>query len=245
MQSKENYQQPLTRWTKQGTLKNTTDRHKGLQKPGYPANAEVEQAVEQVDKRVRMVKGKQFLAIPNLNRLYDTLGTPNGWRYSADSFATGSITTVANATATVAINVTANAPWKTSMWPGAVQMYPVIHNFSAAPQGAITTAGAISVVYVDNSGITTPLGVFISNTSINAGNDILIPSPITDTGNTKFGVLQFTLTGTTPSTATYSYQLSFGCAYLLPAQKGYEVHGYDHWQEEYLDIQAPNYSGTK
>lgn len=232
MSEKENYQQPLTRWTKQGTLKNVSPRHEKLQTPGYSANPQIE---KDIDTRVKMIKGTQHLAIPNLNRVYDTLGSPNAWRYSADSYATGSVTTVANSTVTSTVKVTANAPWKTSIWPGAVQMYPVLHYFSIAPQGSITTPGAISLVYVDNSGINVPLGVFVSNTAYTNSNDVLIPSPITDIGNTNFGTLLVTLTGTTPSTGAYSYQFSFGCAYLLPAQKGYEIHSYDNWQEEYIN----------
>lgn len=224
---------PLTRWTKNGTKKSTAPRHDDLGS-GRQHEPVQEKHSALVGKDIHIVDNspthelKSHFMLPALNELYDTLGSTKAWRYSNDAYAVGTITTVANNTVTVPVQLVVNAPWKQNIWPGAVQIYPVLHFFSICPQGAIATAGAITALYIDNSGITVPLGAFVSSGSYTNTNDVLIPSAITDTGQTTLGLLQITLTGTTPSVGTYSWQLAIGAAYLLPAKKGYSLQEVHH-----------------
>lgn len=240
-----------TRWGKQGTTRVPV----GQAQPQMDATVQhthAEQArifAEDARKRevaqTRMVKAKEHLIIPTMNRLYDSLLSPHGWKYCTDAYVTGQVTTVANTAVVVKAVLTKNSQWLTSKWPGGVQLYPVIHFFSVAPESVPTTVGNVSVVFTDNSGITVPLGVFVSSQAYSNGAVILIPSPITDPGATALGTLTFTLNGTTPTTAVYDWQIGVSAAYLLPAQKGYEIREYDHWKEEYQLYEKPHRPGDE
>ena len=184
------------------------------------------------DDRIRMTKQSEKLLVPALNRIYSSIGTDQGYELCADGYCSGQVTTVAGVAVPVTLSFTPNGPWLTSKWPGSTQVYPVITFFSIAPETAIATIGNISVYYIDTSGITIPLGVFVSGNASQSSRELIIPSSITDPGNKKIGTLTFLLQGTTPSTATYDFQLGLSAAYVLPAIKGYRVDTYDHLLEE-------------
>ncbi len=177
------------------------------------------------DTRPIVIKPAQKLLIPQYNELYDTLRTTKAWRYCADMYAKGTITTVANALATASVSFAQTPVFRTSQWPGAVQLYLVIRQFSLAPQSTISAVGALDCYFIDQFGNTAPLGDYVSSSGNNVGFDTLLTTPITDPENsTNVGQLQVTLTGTTPTTSVYNWQIGFSVAYLLPAKAGYSIH---------------------
>lgn len=174
------------------------------------------------DERLQAFKQREKVLIPQLNALYGTIKTRDGWRYVIDNYITGTITTVANTAVNTTIKLTLAPNLFLSRWPGAISCFLVLRSFSMAPQSAITTVGAIDVLYQDTiGGQNIPIGDFVSNSSINNNMSILIPTPITDPSNTSVGIVTTTLTGTTPTVSAYNYQIGFSFAYLLPTLDGY------------------------
>jgi hypothetical protein len=189
------------------------------------------------DTRLKMVKKKEHFVVPNYNVLYDSLGTTEAWENSGDAYASGSITTVANGNAVSPVNISGKmvVPFKTNMWPGAVQVYVCIRSFAVAPRALPTNLGSVAFYYLDSTGISVPLGIGMSNTAFSSTPSVLIPSPLTDMpSNGVIGNIQATLTGTTPDTGTLDWQIGISFAYLLPAKKGYEVESFEHDQEVFL-----------
>lgn len=169
------------------------------------------------------------LLVPNYNTLYDRYGSKQGWRYSADAYANGSVTTITNQAVNVAVNLTEvsgtqGGIWSLNQWPGGTLLYPVIRFFSLGPTTAsFTTQGTISIVFYDQFGNPAPLGVLANNAFSSFTNDTIIPGPITDTGQqANIGTLSFTL-NSGATVGTYNWQIAFSAAYLLPAVKGYNV----------------------
>jgi hypothetical protein len=170
-----------------------------------------------------MLKQKFPLLVPNFNHIYDSLRSQQAWRYSADNAAAGTFTTVAGATTPVLVTLLNKPNYRTSQWPGAVQVYLVIRSFSFAPQTAtFATPGALDINFVDKSGNLVPVGDFISNQSANIGFDTLLPVPITDPGEQNVGTLNVALNAGA-TVGTYNWQLGFSYAYLIPAAEGYKV----------------------
>lgn len=173
-----------------------------------------------------MLKHDIPMLVPRYNEFYDTFRTRRGWRYAADAYANGTVTTVAGSTVNIDVdlNQTSQSPnWRLEQWPGGTLLYPVIRFFSMGPQTAtFATQGEIDVVFTDDFGNPTPLGVVPNNAFFNNNNDTILPGPITDTGQTGIGTLSFTLNAGA-TVGTYSWQLAFAAAYLLPSIKGYDL----------------------
>lgn len=176
-----------------------------------------------VDPRPVMVKPREKILEPRFNRLYGTGRSKDDWRYFIDNYAKGTLTTVANTPVTTTVTLTNQPNWRLEQWPGGVHLYLCIRKFSMAPQSAITTVGAIDVIFVDQFGNTIPMGDFESNSNIAYDVDSIIPTPITDPGNTAVGSLITTLAGTTPTVSVYNWQLAFSAVYVLPTIEGYET----------------------
>lgn len=181
-----------------------------------------------------MMKPDVPIMVPNYNKLYDSWRTTQAWRYGADAYANGTVTTVAGQTVAVDVDLTLPASyqgniWRLSQWPGGTQLFPFVRDFSLGPQTAtFATAGEIDVVYVDEVGNPVPLGTYGNNTfypnqSINA----LMPGAIMDSGQQAMGQLLFTL-NTGATVGTYSWQLAFSAAYMLPTVKGYHIERIGH-----------------
>lgn len=176
------------------------------------------------DTRPHAQKQNKPITVPLYSELYDSFGTVRGWRYIADAFAHGTITPTAGATALTNVTLTLPKPLRLSQWPDGVQAYLCIHSFGIAPQAAPATGGAIELLYIDQSGYTAPLGNFQSSAGGNSGQDILIPSPLTDPGqnNLTIGQLSIQLQPGAGSPVTYNWSMGLGIAYLLPNIKGYK-----------------------
>ena len=167
--------------------------------------------------------------IPNYNTLYGTLRTKNDWRFSADQYANGTVTTVAGSAVIVDVDMTLPGNnqgnyWHLDQWPGGTQLFLFVRSFSLGPQTAnFATAGEIDVVYQDEQGNSAPLGTYGNNAFYpNQGIGALMPGAITDSGQSGLGSLSFTL-NSGATVGTYSWQMGFSAAYLLPALKGYSI----------------------
>lgn len=180
------------------------------------------QKAEFHDQRPLMVKHPQLIRKVDLNKMYGTLRTENGWRYIIDNFAKGTVTTIANQTVSAAVALILTPNWRLEQWPGATQMFLVIRQFALSPQTAtFATAGTIDIIYQDTiGGQQIPLGDMLNNASLNSDMVRLIPTPITDPNVTAIGNLLVTL-NTGATVGVYNWQLSFSGAYLLPSLKGY------------------------
>jgi hypothetical protein len=179
--------------------------------------------------QIHTMKQDVPILVPNYNTLYDRYGSKQGWRYSADAYANGSVTTIANTPVLVSVSLaevagTQGFIWNLGQWPGGTLLYPVIRFFSVGPTTAtFATQGAISIVFYDQFGNPTPLGVVANNAFSSYNNDTILPSPITDPGfQGAIGTLSFTL-NTGATVGTYNWQMAFAAAYLLPALKGYNI----------------------
>lgn len=189
-----------------------------------PYNDQLTTPAQHEDTRLQAYKQRARVLVPDFNELYGTTKTKDGWRYVIDNRATGTFTTIANTTITAAVTLALTPRLAISRWPGAINAYLVLRQFSASAQSAISTVGSITVVYQDNiGGQQIPLACFVSNSSVNNGLVSLIPTPITDPDLTAVGTLIVTLTGTAPTVSIYDYQLSYSYAYLLPCLEGYET----------------------
>ena len=172
---------------------------------------------------------KQEYAIreARFNRLYGSDRVQNSWRWRIDEYATGTITSIANAQATATVTLANDPYWRLSRWPGARQLFLCLRSFSLCPRVSLTTVGNLACLYQDaTTGRTIPLGVFPSTSGGNDSSEILL-SPITDPDNLTLGIIQVTLNGTSPSTGTYDYQIGFSAAYLLPELRGYDKPFYE------------------
>lgn len=176
------------------------------------------------DTRPHQQKPNQPISVPQYNELYDSFGTVRGWRYIADGFANGTITPTAGGTATAKVTLTLPKPLRLSQWPDGVQAYLCIHSFGIAPQTAPVTGGALEVLYIDQSGYTAPLGDFWSASGGNSGQDILIPSPLSDPGQSgqAIGQISVQLQPGGATAVVYNWSIGLGIAYLLPNIKGYQ-----------------------
>lgn len=188
-----------------------------------PYTEQLKKPVGHEDHRPFMLKQKLPILVPRYNQLYDSLRSQQAWRYSADNSAGGTFVTTAGATVATAVALRNTPNYRTSQWPGGVQVYLVIRSFSFAPQTAtFATPGALDVTFVDKSGNLVPVGDFISNQSGNIGFDTLLPVPITDPGELTVGSLNVALNAGA-TVGTYNWQLGFSYAYLVPAIDAYKV----------------------
>lgn len=180
--------------------------------------------LHQPDTRIKMVKPESVAEVPIYNEIYDSVRSRGAWRHCADNFASGSLLTVASSTVTAPVTLKQSPEMRLARWPGAVQLYLVINQFSIAPQVVPATAAALDAVYQDGiGGYQVPLGEFMNTTGGNTFPGILIPVAVTDPGITNVGTLLLTdpVGGTT--VATYDWQITFGYAYLLAAILGNEL----------------------
>jgi hypothetical protein len=182
--------------------------------------AEKVQEIHRDVKALRDIKPPQHL-VPRYNTLYGTLRTEQGWRFTTDNWANGTLQTSLTlpVQADINMNLTQNA--RTSQWPGGVQYYLVIRFFGIAPQ--TSQAGSIECVYFDDSGYPVPLGEFLANAGGNQNYDHIIPSPIADPSNQDVGILQVTLNGGVTTAPLLNWMLGFSYAYLLPSRHGYDL----------------------
>jgi hypothetical protein len=168
------------------------------------------------------------LLVPKYNKLYDTFRTEEGWRFSADQYANGTVTTIAGSAVIVDVDLTLPANtqspnWRLEQWPGGTQLYLVVRFFAMGPQTAsIATAGEIDVVFQDDYGNNAPLGIAPNNNFYLFNMQSILPTPLTDSGVTGVGTLSFTL-NSGATVGTYSWQMAFSAAYMLPAIKGYTI----------------------
>lgn len=183
----------------------------------------IERPIPRIDTRPTMIKEQQSILVPQYNELYDNLRTTRAWRYLADNWANGTFTTIAGTLVSTNINLQEKTNYRTSQWPGAVQVYLVIRSFSFAAQSAIATVGSLDCYLIDKAGHTIPLGAYVSNVSGMQSIDTIIAVPITDPSEINVGTLAVTLAGTTPTVSVYNYQFAFSVAYLLPEINGYRV----------------------
>lgn len=188
-----------------------------------PYDEQLREAWHKHDTRPVAMKQRAPILLPRLNLLYGTGRSEGDWRYFVDNYALGTLTTSANATVTTAIKLTNPPNWRLEQWPEAVHLYLCIRKFSLAAQSAITTVGAVDCQFNDQFGNIIPLGDFVSSANINEDINVIIPTPITDPGNTAVGNLLVALNGTTPTTSVYNYQMGFSAVYLLPSLEGYNV----------------------
>ena len=188
-----------------------------------PYTEQLKKPVEHHDPRPFMIKHRLPILVPQFNQLYDNLRSQQAWRYSSDNSAGGTITTIAGQTVSTNV-VLRNAPnYRTSQWPGGIQVYLVIRFFSFAPQTAtFATPGALDISFTDKSGNLAPLGDFISNSAFNGGFDTLLSVPVTDPGEQNVGILNVALNAGA-TVGTYIWQMGFSYAYLVPALQGYKI----------------------
>ena len=164
------------------------------------------------------------LLVPTFNELYDSLRTTKAWRYLSDNYASGTIATTAGSAVLTAVSLGTTAKqYRLSQWPDGIQVYLAIRFFGIAPQVVPATVGNIECLFIDNSGNTTPLGEFMSNSGGNLHPTAIIPKSITDPGETSVGKLSVQLSSSS-STATYNWSFGFSYVYLLPAEKGFKIH---------------------
>lgn len=188
--------------------------------------------VEPVDHRPKLIKPLEQVLTPRYNQLYDTLRSTQGWKYVSDGLAHGTISTSVNGTVTTPVTLSNVPQWRLEQWPGAVQVYLAIRFFGIVPQSIPTANAGMEILYIDQSGITAPLGEFLAATGGNSSYDTIIPNPVTDPGNTGVGTLSISLANVANSNATYYWSIGFSAIYLLPARYGYERLD----QEEYENI---------
>jgi len=182
-----------------------------------------EELVTHGEKRPIHLKPPETLIVPRFNRMYGSLRTLDGWRYVIDNIASGTITTSAGATATAAVSLLLDPHWRLEQWPGGVQLYLVIRQFSIAPQTAtFATLGALDITFLSNSGYVIPIGDIVSSGSEDLYLTTIIPSPLTDPDVQGVGTLQVALNAGA-TVGTYNWQMGFSGAYLLPDIKGYDI----------------------
>ncbi len=184
--------------------------------------------------RERVYRKEKHL-VPRLNSLYDSLRTPQAWRYMADAAAKGTLTTVL--ASTVSSNVVLLTPPNLRMeqWPNGVQVHLVIRFFGIMPQNNPSVQAGMECIFFDNGGNAVPLGEFLSQSGGNSIYDHIMPTPITDTGGSssasgaqpngpQVGILQVTVpSNTSGATQVYSWSMSFSFAYLLPSIQAYDL----------------------
>lgn len=186
--------------------------------------------------RERVFRPEKHL-VPKLNRFYDTLRTPDAWRYMADCFAHGTISTTVNATVSANVTLQKIPLIRLSQWPNAVSAHLVVRFFGIVPQGLPTTQAGMECIFYDNAGNAVPLGELLSQSGGNSVYDHVLPTPFTDTQSSgspvglepagaegpTVGILQVTLPNVATSNGTYFFSMSFSIAYLLPSLHAYEL----------------------
>lgn len=188
--------------------------------------------------RERVFRPEKHL-VPKFNTLYDTLRTPNAWRYMADAFAHGTISTTVNATVTANVTLQKIPLIRLSEWPNAISAHLVVRFFGIAPQAVPTTQAGMECIFYDNAGNGIPLGELLSQSGGNSVYDHIIPTPFTDSQSSgspvglepagpegpTVGILQVTLPNVATSNGTYFFSMSFSIAYLLASKYAYELRG--------------------
>lgn len=186
-----------------------------------------QQDFEQLQRdRARMrghaLGGPPSPVVPRYNALYDGLRTQTAFDTLVQNGAHGSLTP-ATGVQTLAVNLDNPPNLRTSQFPGAIQVYPVIISFSFAPV-AITMTGAHSFLFQSaQGGYPIPLGEYNASSGSVENFSYIVDGPIADAGQLFMGNIIYT--GTTIATAvTVNWRIAFGWAYLLPtpAFRGYD-----------------------
>jgi len=162
------------------------------------------------------------------NTLYDSLRTTQGWRYRADVHADGFITSVPGGQATASINLVETPNLRLSRWPGGVQCYFCLSFFSICPLApTLGGTGGTAIHIFDGSGQSFPLGTFPGNTAYTNSMGLLLPNTIVDPGDKRIGTLLLE-EDASGAAITYTYQMAFSIAYLLPSHEGYKTDEQQH-----------------
>jgi len=196
-----------------------------IPKPERKERPVTEKLVEEEPKHpiVREVKPPTPHRKPHYNELYGSLGVKESWRYEVNNYAIGTLTTVAGSPVSVPITMAQVQNWRLSQWPGAISFFLVLRKFSIAPQTAVfATLGEIEVRFQDTGGYVLPLGVSVSSSMQASDQSTLLPTPLADPSNLQVGSLIVTLNAGA-TVGTYSYQLGFSGAFLVPALRPYEL----------------------
>jgi len=174
--------------------------------------------------RERVWKPEKHL-VPKLNILYDSQRTPNGWRYTADVSVIILGQAIAAGLNTVPVTLpTGQTPnWRLEQWPNGVSLYLVVNGYFFSQRASVATAGTVIHQFQLGGGLAVAIAGSQTNTAgVDFVGDVLIPQPVTDTGNPNIGNLLITLSpGATSVTADIFINL--GAAYLLPSSYGYEL----------------------
>jgi len=190
------------------------------------------------DIRQRARKPIHPQQIPRFNHLYGSNKVEGSWSNVVDVSTKGTITTVAGATTPVAVTLSSSPHFLLSRWPGAINMFLCIRQFSIAPQTAtFTTLGALDISYADLIGGQIIPICDILNSGVGNFNDmaILIPTPVTDPDNPVIGQILVGL-NTGATVGTYNWQIGFSAAYLVP-----QVHGFDIEQSNpFVEVETTN-----
>lgn len=182
------------------------------------------------------------ILVPKFNSLYGSLRSTDGWRFISDNYASGSISTTVNTTVTGAVSLVNSPHFRLKQWPGAVQVYLMLRFFGIAPQTVPTANAGMECLFIDNSGNTTPIGEYLSQSGGNGNPFAILPLPITDTEATSVGTLSIALANVANSNATYKYSIGFSYVYVLPSVSGYEIQlkeGTSHYYETSADDCMP------
>jgi hypothetical protein len=208
------------------------DRRRHATLPYIPTPAHKEQpVVEELVKEPHhdehrdtrpLMKQEAIIHEPRYNHLYGSDRVEGSWRYRIDEYVTGNLTTSANAQVNAVVTLANDPYWRLSRWPGARQLFLCMRMFGLCPRTTLTTAGSLVCTFQDATlGKSIPLGVFPSTAG---GNDYLevLLGTISDPDALTLGTIEVTLSGTSPTTGTYDWQVGVSVAYLLPELRGYE-----------------------
>jgi hypothetical protein len=167
---------------------------------------------------------KQYVLVPQLNRLYDNIKTQQTWRYGADLVFDLSAIALAGGANTVTTTLTlpqGTAPFKLSEWPQGTRCYLTLVFLSLGVQAAPTTGGLVHVYFQPVGGQPIPLGLFSTGGfALTENKSLFIPYPYTDPSITSIGSLVLKQTSSGATAATVDAQIVFSESYLLQARYG-------------------------
>jgi hypothetical protein len=163
------------------------------------------------------------------NTLYDSLRTTQAWRYRADVHADGFITSIPGGAAQALITLNEVPNLRLSRWPGGVQCYYCLSFFSICPLApTLGGTGGTALHVFDGSGQSYPLGTFPGNTAYTNSLGILLPNTIVDPGDKRVGTLLLE-EDASGAAISYTFQMAFSIAYLLPTDNGESEHETKHY----------------
>jgi len=158
--------------------------------------------------------GKPGPVLPEFNQFYGPWRSLE-WDKVAANSAHGTLAPGVTNSAVVTLDSPANL--RTSMYPGAIQVFPVLHVW-AFSQSILTATGQYSFTWnLPGLDFQYPLGEY----NANVGGDIrdnrafIIPAPLVDPGIATLGTITVTPTGLVGA-PTINWRMLIGWAYMLP-----------------------------